>query len=96
LQAQQMATAAGDTASASSYAALAPAFGKTVNSLLFSWLTWPAITGIGRAVGWADQNYFARRFNAHYGLSATTYRKRFASEAVHVRDIEPEELSAMP
>jgi len=22
---------------------------------------------------------FARRFKAHYGLSATTYRKRFAS-----------------
>lgn len=54
------------------------------------------ITGIGRAVGWADQNYFARRFKAHYGLSATTYRKRFATEAVHVRDIEPAGLSAMP
>ena len=30
------------------------------------------VTGIGRAVGWPDQNYFARRFKAHYGLSATT------------------------
>ncbi len=39
------------------------------------------VTGIGRAVGWPDQNYFARRFKAHYGLSATTYRKRFASWA---------------
>jgi AraC-like DNA-binding protein len=39
------------------------------------------VTGIGRAVGWPDQNYFARRFKAHYGLSAATYRKRFAAWA---------------
>ena len=36
LQAQDMAAAVGDTASASKYASLAPAFGKTVNSLLFN------------------------------------------------------------
>jgi AraC family transcriptional regulator, L-rhamnose operon transcriptional activator RhaR len=42
------------------------------------------ITGIGRTVGWSDQNYFARRFKAHYGLSATTYRKRFATLAAHL------------
>ena len=35
-QAQQMATAVGDTASASLYASLAPTVGKTVNSLLFN------------------------------------------------------------
>ena len=35
------------------------------------------ITHIGQVVGWPDQNYFARRFKAHYGLSATTYRARF-------------------
>jgi AraC family L-rhamnose operon transcriptional activator RhaR len=39
------------------------------------------VTGIGQAVGWPDQNYFARRFKAHYGLSATTYRTRFAVSA---------------
>jgi AraC family transcriptional regulator, L-rhamnose operon transcriptional activator RhaR len=44
------------------------------------------MTAIGRAVGWPDQNYFARRFKAHYGLSATTYRKRFATEAAHLDD----------
>ena len=36
LQAQQMAAAADDTASATAYATRAPAFGKTVNSLLFN------------------------------------------------------------
>ncbi|SFN31439.1 MULTISPECIES: AraC family transcriptional regulator [Actinomadura] len=40
------------------------------------------ITQIGRAVGWADQNYFARRFKAHYGLTASTYRKRFTHPSV--------------
>ena len=42
------------------------------------------VTCIGQAVGWPDQNYFARRFKAHYGLSATTYRARFATSAVHL------------
>src|SRR5580692_11758826 len=43
------------------------------------------VTCIGRAVGWPDQNYFARRFTAHYGLSATTYRVRFAGHAVFLQ-----------
>ena len=43
------------------------------------------VTCIGQAVGWPDQNYFARRFKAHYGLSATTYRARFAEQAVNLQ-----------
>jgi AraC-like DNA-binding protein len=39
-----------------------------------------------RAVGWPDQNHFARRFKAHYGLSATTCRKRFATQAAHLNN----------
>jgi AraC family L-rhamnose operon transcriptional activator RhaR len=35
------------------------------------------INRIGESVGWPDQNYFARRFKSHYGLSASTYRSRF-------------------
>jgi AraC family transcriptional regulator, L-rhamnose operon transcriptional activator RhaR len=42
------------------------------------------ITQIGQTVGWPDQNYFARRFKAHYGLSATTYRARFTGNSVHL------------
>ena len=45
------------------------------------------VTGIGQAVGWPDQNYFARRFKAHYGLSATTYRTRFATGAIHLAPV---------
>jgi AraC family transcriptional regulator, L-rhamnose operon transcriptional activator RhaR len=43
------------------------------------------VTSIGRAVGWPDQSGFARRFKAHYGLSATGYRKRFATSAAHLQ-----------
>jgi AraC family L-rhamnose operon transcriptional activator RhaR len=32
---------------------------------------------IGEQVGWGDPNYFARRFKAHFGLSATKYRDKF-------------------
>ena len=42
------------------------------------------VTSIGRAVGWPDQSGFARRFKAHYGLSATAYRKRFATRAAQL------------
>ncbi|WP_246274481.1 helix-turn-helix domain-containing protein [Phytohabitans houttuyneae] len=43
------------------------------------------ITQIGRMVGWPDQNYFARRFRAHYGLNATTYRKQFTHTTARLR-----------
>ncbi|MBU2665588.1 AraC family transcriptional regulator [Actinoplanes bogorensis] len=35
------------------------------------------VRAIAESVGWPDQNYFARRFRAHYGLTATEYRTRF-------------------
>ncbi len=44
-----------------------------------------SITSIGRAVGWPDQSNFARRFKAHYGLPATTYRKRFAIQSTSAK-----------
>ncbi|MCG5219966.1 AraC family transcriptional regulator [Streptosporangium sp. KLBMP 9127] len=41
--------------------------------------TGQSVSEIGQVVGWPDQNYFARRFKAHFGMSATTYRARFTS-----------------
>jgi AraC family L-rhamnose operon transcriptional activator RhaR len=43
------------------------------------------VSQIGRAVGWPDQNYFARRFKAHFGLSATDYRRRFTPNRAQLR-----------
>ena len=37
------------------------------------------IAGIADAVGWSDPNYFARRFKAKFGISASTYRARKSS-----------------
>ena len=43
------------------------------------------LSSIGRATGWPDQSMFTRRFKVRYGLSATTYRKCFASGAAHLQ-----------
>lgn len=32
---------------------------------------------VGQEVGWADANYFTRRFHAQFGLTPTAYRNRF-------------------
>ncbi len=34
------------------------------------------VADVGAAVGWADPNYFARRFRARFGMSPTEYRAR--------------------
>jgi AraC family L-rhamnose operon transcriptional activator RhaR len=44
-----------------------------------------SVAEIGRAVGWHDPNYAARRFRATYGLSPTEYRRRFAFTAPGAR-----------
>jgi AraC family L-rhamnose operon transcriptional activator RhaR len=31
---------------------------------------------VGKSIGWPDPSYFARRFKAHFGLSATAFRER--------------------
>jgi AraC family L-rhamnose operon transcriptional activator RhaR len=43
-----------------------------------------SIAQIAESVGWPDQNYFARRFKAHYGLPASTYRTRFRHQAARM------------
>jgi len=40
-----------------------------------------SIGEIATDVGWPDPIYFARRFKAHFGLTATTYRRQFLRSA---------------
>jgi AraC family L-rhamnose operon transcriptional activator RhaR len=52
------------------------------------------VAQIGREVGWAGQSYFARRFRAHYGMSARAYRDRNTAwqrppDFTHRRSPEP-------
>jgi AraC family L-rhamnose operon transcriptional activator RhaR len=47
------------------------------------------VTQVAQAVGWGDQNYFARRFKAHYGMAASTYRTRFSHTVAHLRPLPP-------
>ncbi|MGS2644502.1 AraC family transcriptional regulator [Streptosporangium sp. G12] len=35
------------------------------------------VSRVGYLVGWPDQNHFARRFRAHFGMSATSFRESF-------------------
>jgi AraC family transcriptional regulator, L-rhamnose operon transcriptional activator RhaR len=51
------------------------------------------VTQIGRSVGWPDPNYFARRFRAHFGQSATAYRSRFADST---RQLQPRPHTDQP
>jgi transcriptional regulator GlxA family with amidase domain len=38
------------------------------------------VADVGAGVGWADPNYFARRFRARFGMSPTEYRARRAGD----------------
>jgi AraC family L-rhamnose operon transcriptional activator RhaR len=50
------------------------------------------VTQIGRSVGWPDQNYFARRFKAHFGVTATAYRSQFARNRAQLRAVSDVDL----
>jgi AraC family L-rhamnose operon transcriptional activator RhaR len=39
------------------------------------------VNDVALQVGWPDPNYFARRFKAHFGLSASQYRAQFSHVA---------------
>jgi AraC family transcriptional regulator, L-rhamnose operon transcriptional activator RhaR len=39
---------------------------------------------LAHSAGWPDQNYFARRFKLHFGLSASVYRARFSHHEVRL------------
>jgi AraC family L-rhamnose operon transcriptional activator RhaR len=42
------------------------------------------VNAIGESVGWGDPNYFARRFRAHLGLSASAYQAQFRNNAMRL------------
>ena len=45
------------------------------------------VAAVGRAVGWHDPNYFARRFRAAFGVSAREYRQQLPCPAL-VREVD--------
>jgi AraC family L-rhamnose operon transcriptional activator RhaR len=54
------------------------------------------IRRIGESVGWPDPNYFARRFRAHYGVTASAYRARFTHNAVRLPSWEGPQRAGTP
>ncbi len=40
------------------------------------------VAEIGRSVGWRDPNYFARRFRAAFGTTASAYRAQLPCPAL--------------
>ena len=38
------------------------------------------VSAVAAAIGWEDPAYFARRFRAHFGLTASQYRRRFTPQ----------------
>lgn len=45
------------------------------------------VAAVGKAVGWHDPNYFARRFRAAFGLSAREYRQQLPCPAL-IRQVD--------
>lgn len=39
-----------------------------------------SVGDISAKIGWLDQNYFTRRFHAHFGVTPSSYRARFHAE----------------
>ena len=54
------------------------------------------IAEIARQIGWTDPNYFARRFRAHFGISATVYRARFTAANYSSGDVAETNISPAP
>ncbi len=53
-----------------------------------------SVNQVADQVGWSDPNYFARRFKAHFGLSATQYRERVHQESLSYANLSETEKRA--
>jgi AraC family L-rhamnose operon transcriptional activator RhaR len=54
------------------------------------------ISEIASDIGWLDQNYFARRFRAHFGITATEYRRRFSPNVYRDSGLDSAKISEAP